>query len=198
MGRVVREYAAVSGVRQVTPVPEPRNVESDQRPGPGAVSANFATSLARSVSPKKFFLMTISGHDIRVTMTTPGLGFFSMYLYDAMARQGVTARSLATKVGCSYQHIRNLTGAETLCSPSLIKKLCEALHLREGRAQKLIRLDQARKLGGKHFWESAGKDPRGEPFYIMWPYLTDQEREIIVASMRFLADKKKRGATESQ
>jgi len=134
--------------------------------------------------------MTISGHDIRVVMTTPGFGFFSMYLCEEMARQGVTAKSLATKVGCSYEHIRKITGAEVLGSPSLIKKLCEALRLSEKHAQKLVRLDQARRLGGKHFWEFLGKDPRGEPLYIMWPYLTDQQKDLLVVTVKYLAAKK--------
>jgi transcriptional regulator with XRE-family HTH domain len=111
------------------------------------------------------------------------LGFFSEKLKDSMVRFNLSQQSTAARLGCSYEHVRKMVRGECLPSQELLRKLCSIFECEITAIEKLYRLDDARRRFGPTFWTVLGKDPRAEPFYILWPYLSREERNIMIISM---------------
>ena len=111
------------------------------------------------------------------------LGFFSEKLKDSMVRFNLSQQSTAARLGCSYEHVRKMVRGECWPSQELLRKLCSIFEWEIKAIEKLRRLDDARRRFGPTFWTVLGKDPRAEPFYILWPYLSREERNIMVISM---------------
>lgn len=118
------------------------------------------------------------------------LGFFSEWLADNMARKGLTSRKLAPKVGCSYEYVRKLVRSENLPSSDLLSRLCAFFERDEQESRKLVAVDRARKQLGPSYWVALGCNPKCEPIYILWPYLTRPEQEYFLKWLRFLGSTK--------
>lgn len=125
-------------------------------------------------------------------MSMNGPGFFSEMLLDGMARQGISAKRVATLAGCSYEHIRKLSRREVLPSPLLLARMCEIFHWNAKRALEFVRLDQARKKFGKHFWVCLGLDPEYEEVYVLWVFLKQDERQMALDLARFYVARRPR------
>ena len=64
--------------------------------------------------------------------------------------------------------------------------------------ERLVRLDEARRKWGPSFWTVLGKNPRCEPLYILWPYLTLGEQRLAVTFLRaYLAARENKGKQQS-
>ena len=128
-------------------------------------------------------------------MESDRMGFFSTKLADAMDRDDISARHLAAQVDCCYEHIRKLLRAEVLPSSRLARRLCRVFKWKEGDVRELVLLDDARIRYGEVFWRAQGKDPRVEPFYIIGPYLTDEQHSFLIeTARRFAAANEKRNS----
>ena len=112
------------------------------------------------------------------------MGFFSTKLADAMDKRSVSARRLAAEVDCCYEHVRKLLRAEALPSPRLARELCRVFKWKQGDVRGLVLLDHLRKRHGEVFWRAQGKDPKVEPFYIIDPYLTDEQHSFLMETAR--------------
>jgi|HubBroStandDraft_4_1064222.scaffolds.fasta_scaffold394261_1 hypothetical protein len=112
------------------------------------------------------------------------MGFFSEKLNDAMRQRDLSGHSVAELANCSYEHVRKLMRAEALPSVGLVSVLATIFRWNAKDTRELVKLDKARSKFGAEFWRFVGKDPSVEPFYIMSPYLTDEEREFFLARMR--------------
>lgn len=119
------------------------------------------------------------------------LGFFSEKLKDSMARFNMSEKSTAARLGCSYEHVRKMVRGECLPSEELLRKLCSIFEWEITAIEKLRRLDEARRKFGPSFWAILGKDPRMESFYILWPYLSREEREMVTISISAFIEAKK-------
>jgi hypothetical protein len=112
------------------------------------------------------------------------LGFFSEKLMDGMAKSGLSQKMTAVRLGCSYEYVRKMIRNESLPSPSLLNKLCSIFHWDTKKIEKLVLLDKCRRQYGPTFWTVLGKNPRYEPFYILWPYLTPGEKQMVIHLLR--------------
>jgi hypothetical protein len=83
---------------------------------------------------------------------------------------------------------------ESLPSPSLLNKLCSLFHWNTTKIEKLVRLDKCRREYGPTFWTLIGKNPRHEPLYMLWPYLTPDEQKMVIQLMRARMSQKGRAA----
>ena len=119
------------------------------------------------------------------------LGFFSEKLKDGIDRFNLSQKSTAARLGCSYEHVRKMVRGECLPSEELLRKVCSVFKWEITAIKKLRRLDEARKKFGPTFWTILGKDPRIEPLYIFWPYLSREERRIVIISMKACIEARK-------
>ena len=120
------------------------------------------------------------------------LGFFSEQLADSMAQKNLTAKTLAPKVKCSYENVRGMLVGKSLPGPRLLRHLCATFGWSENRLRGFVMMDQARKKCGDSFWIMMNKNPQWEPFYILWEFLTPEERGFFADYLRFVLDRKQR------
>jgi len=125
------------------------------------------------------------------------LGFFSEQLAQGMALQRMSSKTLAKQAGCSYEHVRKMTMSEVLPSPALLRKLCEIFHWNEKRVFRFVRQDQARKKFRKNFWVWLGLNPKYEDFYILWAFLTKEERQLTLDFLRFYLARRQKGERDN-
>lgn len=130
------------------------------------------------------------------------LGFFSEHLAHSMARKGMTGNALATRLGCCYEHVRKMTKGDVLPSPVLLQRLCGVFRWSQTRMRRFVMIDRARKAFGDNFWIVLGKNPRLEPVYILWEFLTEEEKDYFMDCLRQLVARKQaaqaRGGEPSQ
>ncbi len=122
------------------------------------------------------------------------LGFFSEKLMDGMARSGLSQKMTAVRLGCSYEYVRRMIRCESLPSPILLDRLCSVFQWDRRKIEKLVFLDRCRRRYGPTFWTVLGRNPRFEPLYILWPYLTTSEQQMVVHLMRSCILEKGRSA----
>jgi hypothetical protein len=113
-----------------------------------------------------------------------GLGFFSEKLMDGMAKSRLSQKMTAVRLGCSYEYVRKMVRGESLPAPMLLTRMCSIFHWNLKEVQRLLRLDDCRRKFGPSFWTVQGINPRMEPVYILFPYLTPGERQLMVDMMR--------------
>lgn len=118
------------------------------------------------------------------------LGFFSEALAEGMVRQGLTEKRLALRVGCSYEHIRKMLKSEALPSLPLLQRLCSVLALPERKLRRFALIDRMRKEFGDAFWSVLGIDPKCADVYILWEFLSEQERDYFTSCLRLLATRR--------
>lgn len=116
------------------------------------------------------------------------LGFFSQRLLFSMSALNLTPKELAPRIGCSYEFVRRMLHCESLPSPQLLRRINSVFQWNTRKIEELIRLDECRKKFGAAFWSVIGKDPRMEPVYILFPYLTAGERQMMVSFLRFIVE----------
>jgi len=114
-------------------------------------------------------------------------GFFSEQLAISMAQEGITSKALAARVGCSYEHVRRMLLGTGLPSLPLLRRLCGVLGWSERKVHKFVVLDRERREFGDAFWRVQGMDPRGDGVYILWAFLTKEERQYFTEWFRFIA-----------
>ncbi len=117
-------------------------------------------------------------------------GFFSEQLADGMSRQRFTAKGLAKRLGCSYEHVRRLSRSEALPSLQLLRQLCHVFQWNEEELSRLLDGDRGWKRFGDSYWLVLGKNPKCAPLYIMWSYLSDDERDYFLECLRYFVARK--------
>lgn len=122
------------------------------------------------------------------------LGFFSERLLDSMSKSRLSQKTTAVRLGCSYEYVRKMIRGESLPAPTLLKRLCSLFRWDATKIEKLVLLDRCRRQYGPTFWIVLGKNPRYEPLYILWPYLTTTEQQMVVHLMRSCILEKGRSA----
>jgi hypothetical protein len=48
----------------------------------------------------------------------------------------------------------------------------------------LVALDYCRAKYGVAFWESLGRNPANDEFYVLWYFLTEEERQSFLAQVQ--------------
>lgn len=114
-----------------------------------------------------------------------------------MARHNLTAKALAPRVKCSYENIRRMLDGQSLPSLRLLRRLCKTFGWTEKKLRRFVMMDQARRKFGDTLWIMQGRNPRWEPLYILWEFLTPEERDFFADYLRFLLDRKQRKQEES-
>lgn len=125
------------------------------------------------------------------------LGFFSEQLADSMAQQKLTAKTLAQRLKCSYEYIRRLLGGQSLPSLRLLRRLCATFGWSEKKLRGFVMIDRARRNFDGSFWTVLGRNPKCESVYILWEFLTPEERDFFADYLRFLVDRKQRKQQEA-
>jgi hypothetical protein len=120
------------------------------------------------------------------------LGFFSEQLADSMARKNLTGKALAPRVMCSYEYIRKMLNGQSVPAIPLLRRLCAEFGWSEREVCRFVMIDQARKRFGDTFWIVLGKTPQLEPLYILWEYLTPEEREFFVELLRLIVNRQQK------
>ena len=123
------------------------------------------------------------------------IGFFSEQLAHGMARQGVAPKALADTLGCSYEHVRKMQLGKVFPSLTILRRLCELFGWSERRLLRFVLRDRMRKQFGNCFWIVLGKNPQFETLYILWEFLTDNEKEYFTACLRMLVARKQAAQT---
>jgi transcriptional regulator with XRE-family HTH domain len=118
------------------------------------------------------------------------LGFFSEQLAQGMARQGLTEKVLASELGCSYAHVRKMSCGEVLPSLPLLQRLCALLDFPERKLSRFVLIDRMRNHFGDSFWIAVGRDPKFESLYILWEFLTTEEKDYFTGCARLLVARK--------
>jgi len=125
------------------------------------------------------------------------LGFFSEQLAESMARQKLTATLLSQRVRCSYEYIRRMLDGQSLPSLRLLRRLSAKLGWNEKEMRRFVMMDQARGKFGDAFWIVLGKNPQCDSVYILWEFLTPEERDFFADFARFLVERKQRKEREA-
>jgi len=112
------------------------------------------------------------------------LGFFSERLLHSMAALKLTPKRVAPRAGCSYEFVRRMTRGESLPSRELLTRLSVLFRWNVREIEGLVRADECRRKYGAAFWSVVGIDPKLEPIYILFPYLTPGERQMAVDLLR--------------
>jgi transcriptional regulator with XRE-family HTH domain len=123
-------------------------------------------------------------------------GFFSEKLADGMARRGLTEKALARELGCCYAHVLNMASGESLPSVHLLQRMCVVLKWREKKLRRFVLMDRMRKEFGDTFWILSGKNPKFESLYILWEFLTTQEKDYFAGCLRLLVARKQASKME--
>jgi hypothetical protein len=114
------------------------------------------------------------------------IGFFSEQLAHGMARQGVTAKALADTLGCSYEHVRKMQLGKDFPSLTILRQLCEVFGWSERKLRRFVLIDRMRKQFGNCFWIVLGRNPQFETLYILWVFLTSEEKDYFIGCLRLL------------
>jgi len=161
--------------------------------GQSELQTHLADSLAKHIfrvichTPNIGDLTTIRLETISIITMSFGLGdlgFFSQRLLHSMAGLKLSSKKLAPRLGCSYEYVRRMTRSESLPSPRLLTKMCSVFHWKAREIEKLVRLDDCRRKFGPRFWTVQGINPRMEVVYILFPYLTPDQRQMFVNTLR--------------
>jgi|SRR5208337_3399442 len=119
-------------------------------------------------------------------------GFFSERLAISMAESNLTAKALAPRVRCSYRSIRKLLKGQSLPAAPLLLRLCDTFKWDEKQLHEYVEIDRGRKKFGNGFWIFLGKNPRCDALYILWEFLTPEERDFFANELRSLVEKKRK------
>ncbi len=110
-------------------------------------------------------------------------GFFSLKLTLAMAERGISGSKLAQTVECSYEHIRKILRCEAFPSTGMLHQLCRVLRMNHAELRRLAVLDQCRAKYGPSFWTLLGLKPENDEFYVLYYFLTDEQRQNFMVQM---------------
>lgn len=99
-------------------------------------------------------------------------------------------KALAQQLGCSYANIRRKLDGESLPSRRLMRRLCATFGWNEKKLRGFVMMDQARKKFKGSFWIVLGKNPQYEFLYILWEFLTTEEKDYFTGCARLLVARK--------
>lgn len=108
----------------------------------------------------------------------------SDHIQAALDDKNLTIKDLALSLNITYEHARRLTRGLAPPSRFILKDLCALLDLNYQEMLRLSTADNIRRKYGTIPLELAGKDPSLEPVERGWPKLTDDQRALIVATVR--------------
>jgi hypothetical protein len=77
-----------------------------------------------------------------------------------------------------------LVRGETHPSVWLLHQLCRVLRIKYAEARRLVALDQGRAKYGPEFWTLFGWKPKNDEFYVLWYFLTDEERQSFLVQVQ--------------
>ena len=125
-------------------------------------------------------------------------GFFSEQLAHNMALQRMTAKALATRLGCSYEHVRKMAIGESLPSPPMLQRLCNVFGWSERKFRKLVKIDRMRREFGDNFWIMQGKHPRCDAYYILSQFMSREQQEYFAACCRLFVARKQAAQAQKE
>lgn len=120
-------------------------------------------------------------------------GRFSLELQKRMDEVGVSIRDVALNTGATYEHIRRIVRGLVTPSKYLLKEICVFLQMDLSEAQELVAADQLTKKYGTMPERLAGKIEDLQPLEILWPYLTDEQKQTLTVQAKTLVERN-RGA----
>jgi transcriptional regulator with XRE-family HTH domain len=111
----------------------------------------------------------------------------ALALSSRMLANGLSIRDLATKVEVSYEAIRRIIGGSQLPSKRLLKDLCDILQMDFESTDQMRQVEDIRRRHGSLPAKMTGKNPELQPIEDMWAFLSEAEKEQIVALVRYYA-----------
>ena len=113
--------------------------------------------------------------------------FLAVLVERHMRQRALSVNALAGRLGCTYEQVRKIRRGQALPSEPMLRLLCRVLGMDLKRAKKMVVADKLLNKFGRTVWQVAGKNPDYEPFYVLWPFLTRQERRCLLAQMEAVA-----------
>jgi transcriptional regulator with XRE-family HTH domain len=131
-------------------------------------------------------------------MSAAGLGFLALGLKQKLLQLKMSLRELARETDLSYEGIRKIVGGDSVPSNGALRRISDVLGLEYAQVHKLAVADRVRMRFGADIWRQVDKDPSLEPFYILLPYLTEEQRRNFLSKMEVTSrfnrfEKKERG-----
>lgn len=120
-------------------------------------------------------------------------GRFSLALKSRMDELDLSIRDVALNTGATYEHIRRLVRGMVTPSKYLLKEICDFLHMDLKEAQELVAADQLMRKYGTLPEKLAGKTEDLQPLEILWPYLTEEQKQNLTVQAKVLVERN-RGA----
>lgn len=96
----------------------------------------------------------------------------------------LSIRDVAEKAGSTYEYTRKLVRGLSLPSKYMINTLATVLGWDAAEMHRLMTSDRIRKEHGDIPLELAGKNPEILPIERAWEFLTQQEKDIILAQVQ--------------
>lgn len=90
-------------------------------------------------------------------------------------------KDVATKVGTSYEHVRNIVRGNALPSNTMAEALAKALKIKKEELERVITADRIRIKFGTIPLELAGKNPELEPLERVWNQLSQDHKADLIA-----------------
>jgi transcriptional regulator with XRE-family HTH domain len=93
----------------------------------------------------------------------------------------LSLRDVSTKVGTSYEHVRNIVRGNAVPSDAMAEALAEALKIKKEELRRVITADRIRVKFGTIPLELAGKNPELEPLERVWNHLSQDHKADLIA-----------------
>jgi transcriptional regulator with XRE-family HTH domain len=101
-------------------------------------------------------------------------------LSERMRQLNVSIREVATKVGTSYEHVRNIVKGNAVPSKLMVRALAEALRMDKEELERIATADRIRIKFGTIPLELAGKNPELEPLERIWKQLSQEHKGDLI------------------
>ncbi len=116
-------------------------------------------------------------------LKSPGLAF---EMQARMRELEMNPRQLALAIGHAYDHVRKVYNGQVFPGPYMLRDICKYLKLDCEAMEQKVLADRGRDKG----WEKAitGKDAALALLERYWGYLSEQDKNEMVAMVRLRAD----------
>jgi transcriptional regulator with XRE-family HTH domain len=122
---------------------------------------------------------------------------FGQALAKKMNEMDLSIRDLAAKAETTYEYIRKLRNGTALPSRLMLKHLCTLLKLNMLDVEKLVVADRIRMKYGRIPALLSDKNPELEPLETLWPHLSEEHKQDLLAMARTFAKRDRNTPTDS-
>jgi transcriptional regulator with XRE-family HTH domain len=105
---------------------------------------------------------------------------------EAMDRNKMSIKALATRLDITYEHTRRMVKGETTPSKHILKDTAEILGINYRDLERLATADRIVHRFGKLPLELTGKNPDLEPMERLWPKLDAHQQEELMAMAQLM------------